>query len=476
MKFFFTFFILTVTTMVSIAQTTVTLKPGAAAGKDARLWDINPSMNYGTEPDFIAAAWTWGGSSGLLRSLIQFDLSAIPANSTIVSANLSLFYNSTSTSAGQAGANASYLQRVTSTWDESSVTWNNQPSTTSANQILLAQSSATNQSYPNINVSAIVQDWINNPSTNYGFLLKLQNEVQMVSMKFCSSDAADSTKWPALEITYIPSDINCLILQPDDEDGKDAEVWSNNPSNNYGNVTDFIAAEWTWGGTEGTLRSLVEFDLSGVPANATIDSATLSLYWNSVTTSAGQAGTNATFLQRITSSWTETGVTWNNQPTTTSQNQVSLATSSSSTQDYPNIDVKNLVIDMLNNPTSSFGFEIKLQTEAVMRSMKFCSSDFATPAMRPRLKICYTINEAAATISNTQSPLLFPNPFVNEINVGGAFANSIHTMELFDIYGRKILAANSGEKKLNTSDLPSGIYFLKLINSDKKYFEKIIKL
>ena len=62
-------------------------------------------------------------------------------------------------------------------------------------------------------------------------------------------------------------------------------------------------------------------------------------------------------------SWNEQSITWNNQPNVTTQNQIIVPASSSVHQNY-NINVTSLVQDIINNPNSSFGFSLKLQTEA----------------------------------------------------------------------------------------------------------------
>ena len=56
-------------------------------------------------------------------------------------------------------------------------------------------------------------------------------------------------------------------------------------------------------------RSYLQFDISSIPAGATIDSATLKLCVNK----AGDAGRNYD-VHRITGSWTELGIVHNNQP------------------------------------------------------------------------------------------------------------------------------------------------------------------
>ena len=198
------------------SQTTITLHPNPANHQTATLWSLVPTTNYPTDIKYIAANWTYNSIWGLLRGIMQFDLSSIPSNATITNAKLSLFWNPIFGDNGQAGNNASYLQRITSLWYQDSVTWNTQPITTLLNQVSLAMSDSVNQDYPNINVTNLVIDMFNNPTASFGFMLILQDETQQYSsMKFCSTNYSDSTKWPTLTITYtIPTSQNCIMIQP----------------------------------------------------------------------------------------------------------------------------------------------------------------------------------------------------------------------------------------------------------------------
>lgn len=379
------------------AQTTVTIRPNASMGKDA-LIDSRTAVantNYGSYSNFASWAWTDNGIT-YARSLIQFDLSGIPANAIITDAKLSLYCNTTSDIFQlHSGANASYLKRITSAWKEDSVTWNNQPTTTDTNQVSLPESTSQTQNYLNIDVTQLVVDMKNNPARSFGFMIRLQTEATYRSLVFASSDHSDSTKRPVFTYTYtIP--VNCpytLVLQPNATQGKDALIDSRTAvsNTNHGTTADFASWAWTSGGTT-YARSLVQFDISSIPLNAVINEAKLSLYCNT-TSSITQlnSGSNESYLKRITQSWKEDSVTWNNQPLTTDSNQVSLAQSISQTQDYLNIDVTQLAIDMKNNPSTSFGFMLRLKTEAVYRSMILASSDHSNAAKRPKLSICYSI-------------------------------------------------------------------------------------
>src|SRR6185436_15114022 len=116
--------------------------------------------------------------------------------------------NPTSGSGSPAGShtsltrsNASFLQKVTSSWNENTITWNNQPATTTTNQVTLAQSTDPHQDY-SLDVTTLVQNRVTTPATNFGFMLRLQTELNYAALVFASSDNADITRRPKLSLTY----------------------------------------------------------------------------------------------------------------------------------------------------------------------------------------------------------------------------------------------------------------------------------
>jgi PKD repeat protein len=181
---------------------TITLRPGPTDGKGAELTDYSPYTNFGNSPWFDANAWTASGDSLHIRSLMQFDLTSIPPNSTIISAKLSLFCNPASTHYQlQAGDNQCYLLRVTEPWDDETVTWNNQPAVSMDNPVLLPTSTMTVQNYPDNDVTTHVQDMVNDPEHNYGWQIRLVTEYLYRSMQLSSCHDAFQYR-PSLEITY----------------------------------------------------------------------------------------------------------------------------------------------------------------------------------------------------------------------------------------------------------------------------------
>jgi len=176
-----------------------------AADRDAAL-GIHYNLNTGDDNYYTAAqaaAFAVNGNSGLNlnRAIFGFDLSTIPQNAIITSAKLNLYANtSVGSLTGHSGANSAYLQRVTAQWNESTVTWNNVPATTTTNQITLPASTTYDQDYLNIDVQALVADMVANG--NYGFLLKLVNETPSAALLFCSINHANPDKHPTLEVCY----------------------------------------------------------------------------------------------------------------------------------------------------------------------------------------------------------------------------------------------------------------------------------
>ena len=182
---------------------TLTLQPGPSEGKDALIRDDFASSNFGEDVNFTSNAWTVGGNPCVLRSLVFFDLSAIPVSATVISAKLSLYCNLTSGIYQlQYGDNASYLLRMTQDWNENTVTWMNQPGTSNSGKVLILSSTSQTQDYPDIDVTVPVQGMVSDPSSNFGWMIQLVTEELYRSMVFASSDNSDAERRPKLVVEY----------------------------------------------------------------------------------------------------------------------------------------------------------------------------------------------------------------------------------------------------------------------------------
>ncbi|RLD50438.1 MAG: hypothetical protein DRJ05_19610 [Bacteroidetes bacterium] len=180
-----------------------------------------------------------------------------------------------------------------------------------------------------------------------------------------------------------------IVLQPGAIDGKDAMVRSFMPNKNWGDNESLFAAAWTYNGDFGITRPLFSFDLSVIPDSSNISNASLSLFYDPNCGHEGHGGSNESYLSRITNPWEENTTTWNTQPSFTTQSQAFLPASSSSTQDYVDIDVTDLVLDMINDPENSYGFILRHVDEVEYRSLIFASSDHPNESLHPRLEITF---------------------------------------------------------------------------------------
>ena len=236
---------------------------------------------------------------------------------------------------------------------------------------------------------------------------------------------------------------------------------------------DFAAIDWTVSGNPFTSRSLINFDFSSIPSNATISSATLSFYGNPTTSnSQGSTGNNTCYLQRVTSAWTSATVTWSSQPTTTTLNQVTIPQSSSIYQDYPSIDMTTLFTDAFNNQSSSFGFIMKLVNESLSNSMVFCSTDYSDPDKRPKLVVCYTTPNGEKNIFDEKSAFkIYPNPSSDYFFLSGeSKLNENLSTVIYDVNGKEILKRNLYNGIINEqfdfSEMSSGVYFIKVFGNN----------
>ncbi len=189
--------------------------PNNTSGKDAMINSYIPNINenFGSLDHILAGRWTRSGKSMTQRMLIDFNLSNIPAGSTINSAFLSLYgvksnMNGYSQFISPATSNNSFIRRVTSNWSENGVTWTNQPTTTTLNQVALPSLQSTSSlilNFENINVTSLTQDIIDNPSNSFGYMINMANESQTWRrIVFASSENSDTLKHPKLTVQFTP--------------------------------------------------------------------------------------------------------------------------------------------------------------------------------------------------------------------------------------------------------------------------------
>ena len=182
-------------------QQTLTLQPSDNPNEG----HVDSYNNIGGSGDteMPIGAWTYG-SYIIWRQFIKFDMNAIPANATIISANLFLYampnpHGGDMLNAHSGSANACYIERIPANWTFTGMNWANQPGSVTTNRAVIPQTTFSFQDNV-IDVKALVQDMRTNG--NYGFKIRMQNEVNGNVQQYASSYHSNASLHPKLVIIY----------------------------------------------------------------------------------------------------------------------------------------------------------------------------------------------------------------------------------------------------------------------------------
>jgi predicted outer membrane repeat protein len=254
-----------------------------------------PGANFGTDSILKVKSLSGGNQ----RALVHFTLPRVPPGCKLVGATLRL-YSSSATE----GRTLEAL-RVASDWSEFGITWANQPET--------AGPAATTQSglaFREWNVLDQTRDMY--ALGDHGFLIRDAAENRSGEQSLHSNEKGIDGP-PELVLVFDdpnatpPPDV-CPTTPQSVSADRDSWVSQDSPSNNFG--TDSTLKVKSQLGYNA--RALVRFALPPLPAGCIgVDSAILRLNAQSAT-----EGRTLEALQ-VASAWSETNVTWSNQPATT---------------------------------------------------------------------------------------------------------------------------------------------------------------
>jgi hypothetical protein len=202
--------------------------------------------------------------------------------------------------------------------------------------------------------------------------------------------SADLTPYRTCTVTATPAATTSVI---------DAVVRQATPTTNLGTAT----TTETSSASSANRRVYIKFDLSGctpaIPSNATVRAATLRLY-----ASALPAACRTLDIFRVTASWTEAGITWNNQPFgTTLNNPASASRDDSVTVGavagcvntaagyISGVDVTANVAAFVAGTSSNYGWMIRddVENSATARTATFSAKNLGTLAQAPQLIVTY---------------------------------------------------------------------------------------
>lgn len=456
----------------------VILKSNPANAYAALVSSTTPTTGTPNPIDICAAAWTGGGSPGGWRTFFKLNDSAL-AGITIDSAILQLYADPTS-GLGYTGTptfgtnNASVLYRVTSSW-LTSMTWLTMPPYSSVDSVILPQSTSTVENYLHINVTNVLNDIVISGS-NYGFMIKSKQETTPYnSMIFYSSSATDSSKRPQILI--------------------------------YGHAADHL---FFTGGHVQSLTLCVNEATAAVPVNtflAAIDSVSgLPETWSLITPPAHGVALTAYTSTSTGGVITPVGLTYTPTSGYIGSDMFKVRVTNGMASDTTTINVTiNPYPDagIISGPDSVCPGQTVNLSETVAGGIwstsSFTISDISSSGIAMGLvpgldTIIYTISNSCGvtsalfpftvrsyiachtvvnTISNPANNLkIYPNPANDELNISSS--GIIEFISITNLVGQTVYTHgyNSEMVRVNVSDLPSGVYFVKVNGTEVKKFLK----
>lgn len=272
-----------------------------------------------------------------------------------------------------------------------------------------------------------------------------------------------------------------LILQPDPLVGEDATLLNRTDliTTNQGNDVNMYMGGWT-GNQQGSSnhdgRSLIRFVQLNelISQKVQVNSAKLVLYSSTVRWFS-RRGENAGKLFLVIQDWDENTVTWNTQP---AYDATTFApTPMFDVFDTVVIDVSTLVQKIVHGIAPNYGFLYKLNSEEPSRSVEVTSSDYTVDAKR-RPKLIVTYNNIVTDLENVPArnarTEVYPNPAMNDLFV--SHPESVVSFTLHSGEGAMIKQGESIQAHQDVSDLPKGLYVLRLKTQNETVSFKFVKL
>jgi hypothetical protein len=282
---------------------------------DAYVNQSNSSTNYGN----ATILQVDGASDPDLESFIRFTLTGI--SGTVQSARLRVYV----TTNGSANGPAVYATGTS--WTETGITWNNRPARTSG--ALDNKGSISTNTWVEYNVTSLISG-----NGTFSFVLAADSAdgavfssrqgsqppqlvvtlagSSTITPSFTATETATASSTPTDTVTptstlsSTPTSTQGPITSLTFITNADAYVNQSNPSTNYGSATTLQVD----GASDPDIESYIRFTVTGI--SGTIQSARLRVY---VTTNGSN---NGPAVYAAGSTWTETGITWNNRPARTS--------------------------------------------------------------------------------------------------------------------------------------------------------------
>jgi hypothetical protein len=180
---------------------TIILQPDSTTGKDTY---IDEASKFSTHAGSNILLVGMEVDNNQKRSLLQFDLPEINGTITKATFTFTLSYASSS------DVKTLVIERVTSQWEDSLASWNNQPSVTSTGAV---EFTTRFPDIYNVDVTDIVSHWKDNE--NYGFRMKAKSLTAFGTLcEIYSSEWTTEADRPKLTIEYDEAPTPPVLTSP----------------------------------------------------------------------------------------------------------------------------------------------------------------------------------------------------------------------------------------------------------------------
>jgi len=174
-----------------VIDANIASQPGSVLGQDAFVDKNQADTNFGNTIEL----GVYDNLTTRTRSYLQFDLSSVPEGIIISSASLQLYSQ-------DALGSSIYLRKVTSSWDEETINWNNQPLFQEVVSSRVVNAAGTWFTW---DITKLAKDWCAGKMPNYGMALMAGETATSSGGLFCSSDfSADNALRPKLVVDFVP--------------------------------------------------------------------------------------------------------------------------------------------------------------------------------------------------------------------------------------------------------------------------------
>ncbi|PLX83220.1 MAG: hypothetical protein C0617_11835 [Desulfuromonas sp.] len=375
--------------------------PLGEAGMDTYVNAQAKTTNYGVAAQFGIDS----GGAHDYYALLQIDPAAVPDGPQLLSAQLQLYMESFGGNSNAkftayrllepwtegTGDGTRSDDGATHTTSDGATPWSWPANYDSANPVATAAVNAALSGWHTWDVTPLMEGWRDGTYPNHGLVIIGNNQVR--DAFFASDESPSEALRPRLEIIYAcpcggdPG--SAMILQPGPIAGQDTYLFDGQPSINFGTGDRVYVS----GKFNRMHHGLLRFDLSGIPAGATIDSAILELNLEGISST----NTGTVSVHRLTRSWSESQATWSiystaafwtspggdYDPTPVATTGIDIAALGPRQW-----DVTPLVEAWVSGSENNNGLLLTASSE--IDSAKFTSSDGVVDTARPKLAITYS--------------------------------------------------------------------------------------